>query len=439
MRNGGLPVEKEKLKELIVSQKERFLARKGLVPRDVLREITNYLPQREMIILTGVRRSGKSSLMRLICDDLLVRDSVPENSILYVNFEDERFINFTVDDFETLYDSYLELENPQGRKYLFLDEIQNVKGWERWLNRLYEFEDIKIFVTGSNAAMLSSEIATALTGRNRQIVNWPFSFREFLIMRDELPDGKALYRKEVKHGVIRLFSQYLELGGFPEVLKSNETSILEQYYRDILYRDVIARHGIRNVVEIKELALFLASNPATVQSYKNMKMLIGVKSLSTVKTYLDVLNDVYLFLNLGLFDYSVKRQIYNPSKIFCIDTGLCNAVSFRFSRNSGHLLENLVCVELLRRRAELYYWKSAKGREVDFVMRRGSDIEQAIQVSHSLADDKTRERELRALLDAREELKAEKLTVITEDEEGSIIRDGVTVEIVPAWKWSMRG
>lgn len=432
-------MEKEKLKELIVSQKERFLARKGLVARDIQRDIERFLPQREMIILTGVRRSGKSSLMRLICDDLLKRDKVPENSILYVNFDDERFINFTVDDFETLYDSFLELENPQGRKYLFLDEIQNVDGWERWLNRLYEFEDIKIFVTGSNAAMLSSEIATALTGRNRQIVNWPFSFREFLIMNDELPDEKAFYRREVKHSVKRLFSQYIEQGGFPEVIKTGETTILEQYYRDILYRDVITRHGIRNVLEIKELALFLAANPSTVQSYKNLKTLIGVRSLSTVKTYLDVLNDVYLFLSMGLFDYSVKRQIYNPSKMFCVDTGLSNSVSFRFSRNSGRLLENVIFLELRRRGAELYYWKSSKGREVDFVIRRGLNIVKAVQVSQSLTDEKTRERELRALLDAREELEAEHLTVITEDEEGDIILEGVSVEIVPAWKWLIRG
>lgn len=428
-------MEKEKLKELIVSQKERFLAKEGLVARDIQRDITRLLPQREMVILTGVRRSGKSSLMRLICDDLLKRDYVSENSILYLNFDDERFINFKVDDFEPLYDAFLELENPQGRKYLFLDEIQNVKGWERWLNRLYEFEDIKIFVTGSNAAMLSSEIATALTGRNRQIVNWPFSFREFLAMRSELPDEKALYRREVKHVVKRLFTQYIEQGGFPEVLKTGETTILEQYYQDILYRDVIARHGIRNVLEIKELALFLASNPSTVHSYKNLKTLIGVKSLSTVKTYLDVLNDVYLFLSMGLFDYSVKRQIYNPSKIFCVDTGLSNSVSFRFSRNLGHLLENVVYLELKRRGSELYYWKSSKGREVDFVIRRGPDIVKAIQVSRSLHDEKTRARELRALLDARVELKVENLMVITEDEEGDIAIDGVSVEIIPAWKW----
>jgi predicted AAA+ superfamily ATPase len=150
--------------------------------------------------------------MRLICDDLLKQDGVTENSILYVNFYDQRFINFTIDDFEILYDSFLELENPLGRKYLFLDEIQNVPGWERWLNRLYEFEEVKIFVTGSNAAMLSSEIATALTGRNRQIVNWPFSYREFLVMKGTLPDEKAQYRREVKHDLKRLFKQYIEHG-----------------------------------------------------------------------------------------------------------------------------------------------------------------------------------------------------------------------------------
>jgi predicted AAA+ superfamily ATPase len=175
-----------------------------------------------------------------------------------------------------------------------------------------------------------------------------------------------------------------------------------------------------------------------VQSYKNLKTLIGVRSLSTVKTYLDALNDVYLFFTMGLFDYSVKRQIYNPSKMFCVDTGLSNSVSFRFSRNSGHLLENVVYLELRRRGAELYYWKSSKGREVDFVIRQGLKIVKAVQVSQSLADEKTKDRELRALLDARKELEAEQLTVITEDEEGNITLDGVSIEIVPAWKWLIR-
>ena len=158
-------MDKESLKELIIEHKDRFLARRDLLPRDIQQEIGRYLTQREIIILTGVWRCGKSSLMRLICGDLLEKQAVPPNNLLYLNFEDERFLPFTAQHFDLLYETFLEVENPRGRLFLFLDEIQNIRGWEKWLNRLYEFEDIKAFVTGSNATMLSSEISTALTGR----------------------------------------------------------------------------------------------------------------------------------------------------------------------------------------------------------------------------------------------------------------------------------
>ena len=423
-------MEKEKLKELIIGHKERFLSRGGLVRREIQDQIANYIPQREILIITGVRRSGKSSLMKLLCDDLLSREDVLENDILYLNFEDERFIPFTFHDFEPLYETFIELENPQGRIYLFLDEIQNIGGWEKWLNRLYEFENVKIFVTGSNASLMSSEISTALTGRNRQIVTWPFSLREFLTMKKVIIDGKSLYKRQKKVEIKRVFGKYLELGGFPEVLKTGDATLLEQYYKDIIYRDVIARHGIKNIKAVKELTLFLAANPGTIQSYKNMQRIIGVRSQNTVKNYLEALNDVYLFFSMDLFDYSLKRQIYNPSKIYCIDVALSNSISFKFSRNMGHIYENLVFLELLRRGKELYYWKSQKGREVDFVIKDGLDITEAIQVCYSLEDERTRQREMRALTEVKDELRVDRLTVITDDEESH-----GEINIMPLWKW----
>ncbi len=423
-------MEKEKLKELIIGHKEKFLSRGGLVRRGIQDQIANYIPQREILIITGVRRSGKSSLMKLLCDDLLSREDVLENNILYLNFEDERFIPFTFHDFEPLYETFIELENPKGRIYLFLDEIQNISGWEKWLNRLYEFENVKIFVTGSNASLLSSEISTALTGRNRQIVTWPFSLREFMTMKKVIIDGKSLYKRQKKVEIKRVFGEYLELGGFPEVLKTGDPTLLEQYYKDIIYRDVIARHGIKNIKGVKELTLFLAANPGTIQSYKNMQRIIGVRSQNTVKNYLEALNDVYLFFSMDLFDYSLKRQIYNPSKIYCIDVALSNSISFKFSRNMGQNYENLVFLELLRRGKELYYWKSQKGREVDFVIKDGLDITEAIQVCYSLEDERTRQREMRALTEVKDELGVDRLTVITDDEESH-----GEINIMPLWKW----
>jgi len=423
-------MEKEKLKELIIGHKEKFLSRGNLVRREIQEQIANYIPQREILIITGVRRSGKSSLMKLLCDDLLNTEDVLANDILYLNFEDERFIPFTFQDFEPLFETFIELENPQGRIYMFLDEIQNIKGWEKWLNRLYEFENVKIIVTGSNASLLGSEISTALTGRNRQIVTWPFSFREFLTMKKVIIDDKSLYIRQKKVEIKRLFGEYLELGGFPEVLKTGDPTLLEQYYKDIVYRDVIARHGIKNIKEIKELTLFLAANPGTIQTYKNMQRIIGVKSQNTVKNYLEALNDVYLFFSMDLFDYSLKRQIYNPSKIYCIDAALSNSISFKFSRNKGHIYENIVFLELLRRNKELYYWKSQKGREVDFVIKEGLDITEAIQVCYTLDDERTRQRELQALTEVKDALKVDRLTVITDDEESH-----GEINIIPLWKW----
>ena len=188
-------MEKEKIKELIVGHKERFLGRRDLIRREVQTEIARFLLQREIILVTGVRRSGKSSLLRLICGDLLAQGDATSADVLYLNFDDERFSSFTVEDFAPLYESFIELENPRGRRYLFLDEIQRIPGWERWLNRLYEFEDVRIFVTGSNADMLSPEAATALTGRHRQIAVWPFSFREFLTLKGLSFDDPGLDRR----------------------------------------------------------------------------------------------------------------------------------------------------------------------------------------------------------------------------------------------------
>lgn len=424
-----------KLKQLIVEHKERFLAPAELIKREGQEIVAPYIKQKEIIVLSGVRRAGKSSLMKLICNDILKTYEVPAGNILYLNFEDERFIEFTHRDFEPLYETFMELYQPDGRKYFFLDEIQNIDGWGKWVNRMYEFEDVKIFLTSSNSYILSPETATALTGRNRLIPVYPFSFSEFLSFKNYKVNTKDLYLREGKIKLKRLFRQYVESGGFPEVLKNNDTTILEQYFKDIIYRDVIARYAIRNAREIRELALFLASNIGTIKSYQNLMELIHVKSLNTVKNYLGILENVYLFLRLDMFDYSVKRQIYNPSKIYAIDTALSSSIAFKFSQNLGHIYENIVFIELLRRGHEMFYWKSKSGKEVDFLIKKGLKIDRAIQVSADLTKSKTRQREIEGLLNAAEELNVKNLTIITEDEEGEEKIGKLKIGIIPIWKW----
>ncbi len=431
-------MEKEKLKELIIEHKEKFLKKTELVKREIQKDIAPLLNQREIIIITGVRRGGKSSLMRLISNDLIEKYDILQDNILYLNFEDERFTYFDINDFEQVYEIFLELYHPVGRKYFFLDEIQNVKGWEKWLNRLYEFEDLKIFVTGSNATLLSSEIATALTGRNRQLIVYPFSFNEFLSLRSYSITEKDFYLREKRLEIKRLFDEYLKLGGFPEVLKISDNTLLEQYLKDIIYRDVIARYSIRNIKEIKELTLFLASNIGTIQSYNNLREMINVKSLNTIKNYLEMLENVFLFFKIDLFSFSVKKQIYNPSKIYSVDSALSNAIAFKFSENMGHIYENIVFIELQRKNKEVFYWKSKRGREVDFVIKSGLKIDEAIQVCFSFTDKKTRDRELESLLSAKNELNVDNLVMITEDEKGEEVIDGASVRIIPLWKWLLQ-
>ena len=429
-------MDKNKLKELLIEYKERFLIeRSDLIRREIQDRIESFLKYKEVVMITGTRRGGKSSLMKLICDDLIKKYKVPASNILYLNFEDERFIEFNSGDFAKIYELYLQINKPIGRKYFFLDEIQNVPGWERWVNRLYENENIKIFITGSNASLLRSEISTALTGRNRVITNFPFSFREFLVYKSYRLEENDFYQTEKRAIIKGFFQEYLKLGGYPEIVKINDSTLLEQYFKDIIYRDILPRYSVKKIKEIRELCLFLASNLGSIHSYNKLLSLIGVKSINTVKNYLEILEEVFLFFQINLFDYSIKRQIYNPSKIYIIDTALGNSISFKFSENIGHIYENLVFLELKRRNKEIYYWKSKKGKEVDFLIKRGLDIEEAIQVSYNLNYKKTLDREIESLLLAKEEFKIKYLTIVTEDEDIEKEIGNVKIKIIPLWKW----
>jgi len=429
-------MDKNKLKELLIEYKQRFLtARTDLIRREVQDNIEPFIEFKEVVIITGPRRGGKSSLMKLVCDDLIKRYKVSPSNILYLNFEDERFIEFNTGDFAQIFELFLQINKPAGRLYFFLDEIQNVTGWERWVNRLYENENIKIFITGSNASLLSSEISTALTGRNRTITNFPFSFGEFLTFKNYRLQKNDFYQTKKRAAIKSFFQEYLKLGGYPEIIKINDPTLLEQYFKDIIYRDILPRYSIKKIKEIRELCLFLASNLGSIHSYSRLQNLIEVKSINTVKTYLEILEEAYLFYRINLFDYSIKRQIYNPSKIYIIDTALGNSISFKFSENIGHIYENLVFLELKRRNKEIYYWKSKKGKEVDFLIKKGLNIEEAIQVSYNLNYKKTLDREIEALLIAKDEFKIEHLSVITEDEEAEKEIGDVKIKIIPLWKW----
>jgi len=422
------------LQSLIATHKDRFLKDKKLIFRDLLQNIDTYLLSREVIFFSGIRRSGKSSLMSLIARQMLDSGITLKENILFINFEDERFINFNVDDFEQLYQAYIQIDNPKGKKYLFFDEIQNIPFWERWINRLYEFEEVKIFITGSNASLLSSSVSSALTGRNRQVRVYPFSFTEFLHSQGLTLTAKKMLLGENISAIKRAFGLYLNLGGFPEIVKNQDVTIADQYFKDIIHRDVISRYNIRNVKEIKELCLYLISNSGNLISYEALRKTINAKNGTTVKNYLNILQDVYMMRALSLYDFSVKKQIYNPDKYYISDLGFYHSVGFKFSENTGKLIENIVFEQLVRNYPDIYYWKSIRGKEVDFLIRQQSGISHAFQVTYVLTQE-NRERELAGLEAIINEIGIPVRYIITWDQEELITTNSGEIHVLPVWKW----
>lgn len=415
------------LRQIVQEQREVFLARKGQVARDL--DLKKVLAAPEIVVISGIRRAGKSTLLRIIAAALLER--VPPEAVFYLNFDDERLVNFSVDDFNSLLQLFWE-KAPQKREYFFLlDEIQNIKYWEKWVNRLYEQEKIKIFVTGSNASLLSSEIATSLTGRNITLELFPFSFKEFLRLRNkELPLASITTRQKALF--LREFHHYLDLSSFPQVITTGNKEFLQNYFNDILYRDIIARFSVKDIKEIKELAFYLASNISKTMSYQQLAKLTGIKSTSTIKNYWDYFQHSFLFFKMQKFDFSVKKQIYNPAKNYCIDVQLARQIGFSFSDDPGRQLENVVFIELRRQGRDIFYHLGQK--ECDFVVRERNKIRQVIQVTHVLHKE-NEEREIAGLLEVMKLYHLQEGLILTNDQEKHLHREGYNIVVLPVWKW----
>ena len=301
------------------------------------------------------------------------------------------------------------------------------------MRRLFE-DGKKVFITGSNAKLLSSELATTLSGRHLKIELYPFSFEEFLVYNNiSTKDFSTTKEKSV---VARSFSRYLEFGGFPEVVISSDSEELKQLYQDILIKDLIVRFKIRDTKSFREIALYLLSNISLPLSFNNMRNMVGIKSVTSVKNYVDALEEAYLFYSLFKFDYSIRKQIINDRKIYAVDTGIPNAVAFKFSENRGRSMENAIFIELKRRREEIFYYKGKK--ECDFLIRKGFQIKEAIQVSQSLDNPETEKREIEGLLEAMESFKLKKGMIITESLEAERKIKGKRIKIIPAWKWLLK-
>jgi len=420
-------ISKELLKEILLEQKKRIeeARSKDFVIREKLDEIKKFVGIKNNIIITGVRRCGKSVFLSQIINNFF-------KNYYYINFEDERLASFDLKDFNRLYEILIELFGKH--KNFFLDEIQNINGWERWVRRMHE-NDFKFFITGSNARLLSRELATLLTGRHLQFSIFPFNFREFLKFYGFELKKDDIYIIERRVLINKYFSNYLKKGGFPEYLKDNRIEILQEYFSDIIQRDIVERYSIGNVKQLKELARYLITNIGNLITYNTLKKLIEARSVNTIIKYFSYLENAYLLFSVPYFSYSLKKQKVNPFKVYSIDIGLRNAISFKFSKDIGRLYENVVAIELKRKDKELYYWKNQQNEEVDFVIKERLKIKQLVQVCYNIEDYNTKKREIKALLKASRELKCSNLIVITEDEEREEIINRKKIKYIPLWKW----
>lgn len=414
-------MDRDRLKEILIDQKEVFNKQKDLIDRDL--ELEKCITTRQVVIISGVRRAGKSSLLYLIKQKMKLKDA----DFCYFNFDDERIPSETSVP-EQVLNLHLELYGKEP--VLFFDEIQNIGKWEKFVNRQHE-RGMKIFVTGSNARLLSSEISTSLTGRNIVLNLYPFSFREFLRFRRMSFHPERLSSTQ-KALLQREFGAYLETGGFPLVVKENNLDLINSYFQDILYRDIVSRYKLTQVEEIKQIGLYFASNTGKRFSYSTLQEISGVRSTSSIKDYLAYYEQSWLFLYLKKFDWSVKKQIMNPKKVYAIDPSVSKRLGFNFSQNRGRILENIVFLELRRRNKEIYY--HAGKQECDFLIKEGMQIPEAIQVTWILNESNFK-RELEGLKEAMELHNIPRGRIITSDGEkyGEIDRKDITV--LPVWKW----
>lgn len=382
------------IKEYNLTEKKELL---------IKREKELALKSKFIVVITGIRRSGKSTLLQQSLNKV-------KNKI-YLNFEDNRLEGFEFSDFNKLE----QIAVSQKISYYVFDEIQNIEGWEKYIRSAHD-KGYQIFITGSNASMLSRELGSKLTGRHIQTELFPFSYNEYLMLMKE----KACTES---------FNNYLVNGGFPEYLVTKSNEYLRTLLRDIVIRDIAVRRNIKNEQTILRLALHLISNIGKEVSFNNISKVLGIKSVRTTADYCDYLKESYLFDFIPRFSFSIKQQQINPRKAYSVDTGMARANSLSFSEDYGRMFENSVYMRLRQESQDILYFRDSK-RECDFLVRKNDTIVSAIQVCWHLNDDNLK-REIEGLNVAIETTKAKNGIIVTFDQEEKFGE----IQAIPAWKW----
>ena len=402
-------------------RKERdLLLSRPYLSRHTKYDVEDLLASKQIKLITGPRRTGKSTEALLM---------LKGKNFAYLNFDDGKLLNAWDDDlvWESLQSVY------PGFDYLLLDEVQNLDGWDMWVAKLYRL-GINMVITGSNAKLLSSEMATLLTGRYIQIEMLPFSLAEFFAW-----NHKSLSGPQAEEAI--LTNDYLHKGGYPETVaaRSLTQSYLSTLFDSIIWKDIAKRHNVRNVDDLNNLAMYLVSNFCNPFSANELAEELGFSSVATTKKFMGYLREPYLFFYLPRYNNKLKLMKKAPQKVYVVDNGFVEAKAFSVSENLGRLLENQVFIELVRRgydtEKSLFYYRSRNDKETDFVTRQGTHVDALIQVCYDLSSEKTLKREVDSLVECAGELKCSNLVIVTMDEERVIEKNGHKIMVVPIHKF----
>lgn len=418
------------MKNIIIQQKQEKenLLSKNYVFREKFSFAQKFVDSDMVKVITGPRRAGKSIFSLLLFKN---------KQFGYLNFDDENLLK--VKNYDELIKILFEVYGKV--KYLLFDEIQNMQNWELFVNKLQR-RGFNIIVTGSNAKLLSRELATVLTGRHIPIEILPFSFKEFLRAKNfELPSTQEQELPEIKGSILNNLNEYLKNGGFPEIVVKNieAKTYLETLFDAVLLKDVAKRYNVRQIQKLYDLSLYLISNFSSEFTFTKLKNILDFTSVSTLQNYVSYLEETYLVFVLNRFSFKVKEQIKTAKKVYLVDNGLALAKSFQFSSNLGKLMENLVFSELLKRgfkpNQSIFYYKTRNQKEVDFVLKEGPKVNSLIQVCYEISNIDAQKREIKALLETSEELSCNNLLIITWDKEEEISINQRLIRFVPLAKW----
>jgi len=400
-----------------------------------IKELNRLLKTGEIVVIKGVRRSGKSTLILQFVKKL-VEEGLKEENTLVVNFEDPRFKNLGLALLDKIYETYKDELQAEDKHLVVLDEVQEIAGWEKFARYLQEAKRGRVLITGSSSKLLSEEYSTLLAGRHVDMEIFPLSFMEFLEFKGvSIESGLDIIR--YRHKLRKFLREYMEFGGFPKVtlIEEGKEDLLANYFRDIVIKDVQMRFRVRETGKLEELAKYYLTNISTLQSFNSVRKALNL-SLDTVERFSRYFSIARLLFFVPKFSFSLKAQVLNPKKVYCIDSGLRNIVSFKFTEDLGRIAENIVFLELFRRGKEVYYWRDRAGREVDFVVKEGLKVRELVQVCWKVeGEEKTRRREIVALVKAMDELKLKEGLIITGDKEGRENVNGKWVTYKPLWKW----